>query len=133
MIESCGDVVGWNHGNPVVGVSLLVIVIVRVVEQLVGEVIGIDLGLWIQVFEHLSVSISVPQLGVVVEWNSREWVEVVWINGLGLWHSFLISNSLFLSGTSGPLGVHEHDGSEENWVKSEMRSVVHSSESGECI
>ena len=133
MIESCGDVVGWNHGNPVVGVSLLVIVIVRVVEQLVGVVIGIDLGLWIQVLEHLSVSISVPQLGVVVEWNCREWVEVVWINGLGLWHSFLISNSLLLSGTSRVLGVQEPGRAEESWVKCEMRNIVHSSESGECI
>ena len=131
MMFSC--IVGWYHGDPVVGVSLLLVVIVGVVESLVGVVLGVNLSLWIKVFEHFSVSISVSQLWVVVERNSREWVEVVWVDGLSFWHSLLVSDSLLLSGTYRPLGVYEVERSEEGWVKSEVRSIAHSTECGECI
>ena len=127
------DIIRWNHRDPVEGVCLLIVVIIRVVEQLVCVVLGIDLGLWIKVLEHGSFSISVFQLWIVVERNGGEWVEVVWINSLSFWHSLLVSNSLGLGGTSRPLGVGEIDSSEESWVQSHVGSIVHSSESGECI
>ena len=124
---------GWNHGNPVVGIGLLVIVIVRIVEELVSVIIGVDLGLWIKVLEHLGISISVSQLRIVVERNSGEWVEVIWINWLGLWHSSLVGDSLFSSGISRPLRVDEPGRSEKSWIEGKVGNVVHSSESGECI
>ena len=124
---------GWNHGNPVVGIGLLVIVIVRIVEELVSVIIGVDLGLWIKVLEHLGISISVSQLRIVVERNSGEWVEVIWINWLGLWHSSLVSDSLFSSGISRPLSVDEPGRSKKSWIEGKVGNVVHSSESGECI
>ena len=124
---------GWHHGDPVVGVGLLIVVVIRVVEQLVRVVVGVDLRFWVQVPIHLGVSISVSQLRVVVERNSCEGVEVVWVHRLGLGHGFLVGDSLFFGGTSGPLRVEEVDRAEEGGVEGEVGGVTHPSESGECI
>ena len=90
-------IVRWHHGDPVVGVLLLVIMIVTVMEVFISVVFSIHVGLGVKISVHLSVGISVSQFRIVMEWDSAERLEIIWINRRGLWHRFELQ-SLGFSG-----------------------------------
>ena len=78
--------VAWDSADPVVCMLSFVSVIVRVMESLVSIIFKVDLSSSIKIIMHLEISISVSQLNVVMERNSREWVEIIWIDWFGNWH-----------------------------------------------
>ena len=71
---------GGLHVDPVVQMLLLVILVERVVETLVRVVLQVEVRLFVQVPMHLHVGISVSQLGVVVEGDSTEGMEIIGVH-----------------------------------------------------
>ena len=88
QVHDYSCIVRWHHGDPVVGVLLLVIVIVTVVEVFISVVFSVHVSLSVKIPEHLCVCISVSQFRVVVERNCAEWLEVIWVNSISFWHRF---------------------------------------------
>ena len=84
---------GRSHAGPVVEVLLLVAMIVGIVVVLPQVVVGVD-RLVVHVVAHVDLGEDVLELGVVMERNSREWVEVVGVDLRGLSHG--VSIRLFL-------------------------------------
>ena len=75
---------------------LSVIVIIDIVVGLVSVVLHVQVGVPVEVSKHSGVCISVSLLNVVVEWNGREWLEIVWVHCFVSWHTFELL--LFSSG-----------------------------------
>ena len=71
-----------SDAGPVPNVGLLVAMIVRVEVVLPHVVLGVEVVLVGKV-AHVDVGEDVLELGVVGEWDGREWVEVVRVNGSG--------------------------------------------------
>ena len=79
-----------SHAGPVVGVDLLVAMVVRVVIVLPLVILGVHV-VFVDVLAHVDVGEHIFQLGIVVERNGREWVEVVGVHNLGLGHTIVLS------------------------------------------
>ena len=71
-----------SDAGPVPNVGLLVAMIVRVEVVLPHVVLGVEVVLVGKV-AHVDVGEDILELGVVRERDGREWVEVVWVHGLG--------------------------------------------------
>ena len=114
---------GFSDANrgPVVGINLLVVVIVRIVVALVEIVLWVDVIL-IDVVSHVDVCVGVLELGVVVERNGGEGVEVVGVNGSCLRTILQTVNSglLLLARLIGL--VHKLVAEEERGVKHHVQS-----------
>ncbi len=120
-------VVGAVQGNPVVGVSGVVVVIERVVETLVNVALSVDLVL-VQVSVHVDVSETILQLGVVVVRDGREGIEQIGINLSGLGHIFpLLLLGLLLT----VLHVRLHNvevNAQDAGVYEEVKAIAHTAE-----
>ena len=98
--------------------------VVRVVESLPDVVLGIHVML-VGVVAQVDVGKHILQLGVVVERNGREWVEVVGVDGLGLSHVVVL---LLLDGILLTLGVRligTEVNSEGRWVGESVDTPAH--------
>ena len=114
---------GFSDANrgPVVGINLLVVVIVRIEVALVHIVLWVDVIL-IEVVSHIDVCVGVLELGVVVERNGGEGVEVVGVDGASL-RTILqtVQSGLFLLARLVGF-VHKLVAEEERWVKHHVQS-----------
>ena len=114
---------GFSDANrgPVVGINLLVVVIVRIEVALVHIVLWVDVIL-IEVVSHIDVCVGVLELGVVVERNGGEGVEVVGVDGASL-RTILqtVQSGLFLLARLVRL-VHKLVAEEECRVKHHVQS-----------
>ena len=72
---------GGSDRGPVVKPDSFVVVIVRVVVSLPDVILLVDVIL-VHVVSHVDVREGVLQLGVVVPWDGREWVEKIWVHFL---------------------------------------------------
>ena len=115
----CRSVISSSDTGPVVDVGFLVAVVVRVEVVLPQVVLGVDVVL-VEVVAHVDLSENILQLGVVVEGDGREWVEVVGVNNLSLCHAIVLSllGSFFLAGLIRL--VSANIGSESNRVHQEV-------------
>ena len=95
-------------------------------------VLGIDVVL-IDVLAHVDVGEDILELGVVVEGDRREWVEIVGINNLGLGHSVHLSllRSLILTGLIGL--VRTDVKTNGDGIKEEVCAPAHASESAHSV
>ena len=88
FVHDYSCIVRWDHGDPVVGVLLFVIMIVAVVVVFISVIFSVHVSLSIKISEHLCVGISISQLWIVMERNCAEWLEIIWVNRQSLWHRF---------------------------------------------
>ena len=124
---------GGLHVHPVVQVLLLVILVEGVVVTLVRVVLQVEVRLFVQVAMHLHVGISVSQLGVVVEGDSTEWMEVIWIHCLGLGHHSSVCDFLSGSSSSAVSVPDEIEGTSDKRVQSHVSSITESADGGKHI
>jgi len=107
-------------------------VIVRVVVPLPDVVLLIDVVL-VHVVSHVDVSEGVLQLGVVVPWDWREWVEQIWVHFLCLHHVFQILIKLFLFLLLGVWNISPEVTTDKERVGEEVGEVVHATEGAQCV
>ena len=95
-------------------------------------VLGIDVVL-VDVLAHVDFGEDILELGVVVEGDRREWVEIVGINNLGLSHSIHLGylRSLLLAGSIGL--VRTDVKTKGDGIKEEVCAPAHASESAHCV
>ena len=121
-----------SHTSPVVHVGFLVAVVVRVVVVLIRVVLQVDLVL-VQVLAHVDLGEDVLQLGVVMEGDGRERVEVVGVDNLGLGHHVHL---VLLSGlvSLGLVGTVDADvDTKGDGVDKEVGAPAHAAESAKCV
>ena len=113
-----------SYRSPVIHVGLLVTVIIHVVVASPSIVIDIQV-VGFKIVSHVEVSVHVFQLGVVVVWDRREWIEEIWINGLGWSHGLPLR---LIGGFVVPLLPGHHnlvDKEEESWVDHQVSAPAH--------
>ena len=116
-----------SDGGPVVEMSPLVSMVVRVVVAPPLVVLGIDMVL-VDVLAHVDVREDVLQLRVVVEWDGRERVEIVGVNLLRLGHGLHLGalRSLLLPGLIGL--VRSEVKSDGDGIEEEVCAPAHAAE-----
>ena len=118
---------GGSDRGPVVKPDSFVVVIVRVVVSLPDVILLVDVIL-VHVVSHVDVREGVLQLGVVVPWDGREWVEEVWVHFLSLHHVLKVLVELCLFLLLCVWNVTIEVSTCKNGVSKKVSVVVHASE-----
>ena len=133
VLWSCFNVVHCRIRDPGIGILLLAVMVITVMVKLISVILWVNVSLGVQISEHSSVSISIVNLNIVVEWDSAEWLEEVWVDSFSLWHWL---NQLFLGFLSWwfcPSTIHGVETSSKEWVQHHMSWVWHSSKGREGV
>jgi len=117
-----------SHAGPVVEVGFLVAVVIRVVVVLPLVILHVDVVL-VHVLSHVDLGEDILQLGVVMERDGREWVEVVGIDNLSLCHSCHLGILNSLIRLSLVRRVDAEVETNGDWVDKEVGAPAHAAES----
>ena len=106
--------------------------VVGVVVVLPLVVFGVDVVV-VDVLAHVDLGEHILQLGVVVERDGREWVEVVGVNNLSLCHAIVLGllGGFLLAGLIRL--VRANIGSESHRVHQEVGAPGHAAHSTHCV